>query len=291
MTTKGNSIGNAQRVRLQRFAMAGATYALTTLAAFLVTRLGLGEMTQGQWFLFLGLGLFLNAAFFVLFYTNVNLRFTDPSLTREQMVFSALWGMVPLYALPEARPIVLMFYVPAFSFGMLRLTRLQYLVVVAIVMGFYASLLGVEYLQNPLQFRVQYQVFLFCLFGILLIWLAFFGGFVSSLRKRFQIQHQELQVAHEKIQMEMVERKRAEMEKDSVIVELKEALQKVKTLSGLLPICANCKMIRDDQGYWRQIEAYIRDHSEAEFSHGICPQCARKLYPDFVDDLESEKTD
>jgi AmiR/NasT family two-component response regulator len=62
---------------------------------------------------------------------------------------------------------------------------------------------------------------------------------------------------------------------------LQEALDKVKTLSGLLPICANCKRIRDDEGYWQQVEVYIRDHSDAEFSHGICPDCATQLYPDF----------
>jgi AmiR/NasT family two-component response regulator len=63
--------------------------------------------------------------------------------------------------------------------------------------------------------------------------------------------------------------------------ELGKALGEVKKLQGLLPICANCKKIRDDTGCWQQIEAYIRDHSEAEFSHGICPDCAKKLYPDF----------
>ncbi|EKD35549.1 MAG: hypothetical protein ACD_75C01861G0001, partial [uncultured bacterium] len=62
--------------------------------------------------------------------------------------------------------------------------------------------------------------------------------------------------------------------------ELREALSKVKLLSGFIPICASCKKIRDDSGYWQQIEAYIRDRSEAEFSHGICPDCAKKLYPD-----------
>ena len=63
--------------------------------------------------------------------------------------------------------------------------------------------------------------------------------------------------------------------------ELQAALLKVKQLSGFLPICASCKKIRDDKGYWQQIEAYIRDHSDAEFSHGICPDCAKKLYPDY----------
>ena len=61
---------------------------------------------------------------------------------------------------------------------------------------------------------------------------------------------------------------------------LKIALKEIKTLSGLLPICASCKKIRDDEGYWRQIESYIGEHSNAEFSHGICPDCAKKLYPD-----------
>jgi PAS domain S-box-containing protein len=66
--------------------------------------------------------------------------------------------------------------------------------------------------------------------------------------------------------------------------ELREALSRVKLLSGFLPICASCKKIRDDSGYWRQIEAYISEHSEAEFSHGICPECARKLYPELHED-------
>ncbi len=69
---------------------------------------------------------------------------------------------------------------------------------------------------------------------------------------------------------------------ETLIAELKEALSQVKTLRGFLPICASCKKIRDDQGYWHQIETYIRDHSEADFSHGICMDCARRLYPDLI---------
>jgi len=83
--------------------------------------------------------------------------------------------------------------------------------------------------------------------------------------------------------LDITERKQAEEEREGLIGELQEALAKVKTLSGLLPICASCKRIRDDQGYWQQIEAYIRDHSEAEFSHSVCPECAKKLYPEVFD--------
>jgi PAS domain S-box-containing protein len=80
--------------------------------------------------------------------------------------------------------------------------------------------------------------------------------------------------------LDITERKRAEEERERLIGELQEALAEVRTLSGLLPICAACKSIRDDQGYWQQIEAYIQDHSEAEFSHSVCPECAQKLYPE-----------
>jgi len=67
---------------------------------------------------------------------------------------------------------------------------------------------------------------------------------------------------------------------DSDVTKIKEALAEVKTLSGLLPICSSCKKIRDDKGYWNKIEEYIHKHSEAQFSHSICPGCAKKLYPD-----------
>ena len=76
------------------------------------------------------------------------------------------------------------------------------------------------------------------------------------------------------------ERKRDEEEKEALINELKDALAKVRTLRGLLPICSSCKKIRDDKGYWNKIESYIKDHSEADFTHSICPECAKKLYPD-----------
>lgn len=69
---------------------------------------------------------------------------------------------------------------------------------------------------------------------------------------------------------------------------LEAALERVKLLSGMLPICVECKKIRNDRGYWEQIEAYIRRHSEADFSHSICPECARKLYPELFADKHPE---
>jgi AmiR/NasT family two-component response regulator len=69
------------------------------------------------------------------------------------------------------------------------------------------------------------------------------------------------------------------MELRRLNAELEDALAQVRALQGMLPICASCKKIRDDEGYWHQVEVYIRDHSEAEFSHGICPDCYQRLYP------------
>jgi len=86
-------------------------------------------------------------------------------------------------------------------------------------------------------------------------------------------------------------RKVAEIENQRLVLELSEALEKVNLLSGFLPICASCKNIRDDKGYWNKIESYISEHSEAEFSHAICPSCTQKLYPGLDLNAKSEKGD
>lgn len=73
--------------------------------------------------------------------------------------------------------------------------------------------------------------------------------------------------------------KKAEEEQRALAASLQEALSNVKTLKGMLPICANCRKIRDDEGYWQQIETYITNNSDTQFSHGICPSCCKELYP------------
>jgi PAS domain S-box-containing protein len=78
--------------------------------------------------------------------------------------------------------------------------------------------------------------------------------------------------------LDISERKIAEQKREKLLNELQETLAHVKTLSGLLPICAHCKKIRDDGGYWNQIEKYIKDHSEVDFSHSICPECMKKHF-------------
>jgi len=84
------------------------------------------------------------------------------------------------------------------------------------------------------------------------------------------------------LEREIERREELESQREKTIAELEAALATVRSLRGLLPICANCKKIRDDQGYWRQVEEYLVKHSEAQFSHGICPDCMAKLYPNFL---------
>jgi hypothetical protein len=84
------------------------------------------------------------------------------------------------------------------------------------------------------------------------------------------------------LEKEIRERKKAEQEKEKLITELQTALSEVKTLRGILPICSFCKKIRDDEGYWNQVEVYIRQRSDMDFSHSVCPECMRKHYPDYT---------
>ena len=81
-----------------------------------------------------------------------------------------------------------------------------------------------------------------------------------------------------------IENARLYEEANRLIAKLREALANIKTLKGLIPICASCKKIRTDQGFWQQVDVYIREHSEVEFSHGLCPDCLKKLYPEFARD-------
>jgi len=88
---------------------------------------------------------------------------------------------------------------------------------------------------------------------------------------------------------DITEHKKIEAERENLIHNLQEAMNQVKTLNGLLPICANCKKIRDDQGYWHNVEEYIQKHSEADFTHGICPECMEKYYPDIAAKVKSRR--
>jgi len=97
-------------------------------------------------------------------------------------------------------------------------------------------------------------------------------------------------LSYDGVVKDVTERRLAEVERDKLIIELQEALAKVRHLSGLLPICASCKKIRNDEGFWEQVETYISEHSEVLFSHAICPECGKKLYPEYYDQIWGKNT-
>ncbi|RMF59979.1 MAG: response regulator [Calditrichaeota bacterium] len=86
-------------------------------------------------------------------------------------------------------------------------------------------------------------------------------------------------------------RRKVELEKEKLIQELQEALKNIKQLEGLIPICASCKKIRDDRGYWNQLELYLEEHAGAMFSHSVCPECMQKLYPEWISDKKKDSSD
>jgi hypothetical protein len=163
--------------------------------------------------------------------------------------------------------------------------------------GDYATIIAYDliiivgmYLANPIPLRLQAPPALFLTLGSTILWLALkplpwtplenaatlsayvvanFVGVVTSISK-------------DRLRRELFVRL---SEEKSLKEELEESMKEVKSLSGLLPICASCKSIRDDQGYWQAVEIYIRDRSEAEFSHGICDHCLRKEHPEVYNEL------
>ena len=113
---------------------------------------------------------------------------------------------------------------------------------------------------------------------------SFEGGFATSSGEIVPYLFTGYKYIHKEVNyligvgVDISDRVKAENEKANVIKKLRDALSEAKQLSGLLPICASCKKVRDDKGYWNQLEAYVREHSEAEFSHSLCPDCSEKIY-------------
>ena len=103
----------------------------------------------------------------------------------------------------------------------------------------------------------------------LLLWFAGIGVFIQAALRLSTSEHKRRQV---------------EQEREKLIDDLRENISNIKTLQGLIPICSSCKKIRDDQGYWHQVEVYVSEHAQADFTHSICQECAHKLYPELYKD-------
>jgi hypothetical protein len=121
----------------------------------------------------------------------------------------------------------------------------------------------------------------FKIFSFLLLYVAIIK---TGLEKPFELIFLDLDRVNKKLNQEIAIRKKSQQEKEQLIKELQQALEEIKTLKGILPICMHCKKIRDDQGYWNQIEKYIHEHSDAKFSHSICPECLQAHYQEYYKD-------
>lgn len=118
-------------------------------------------------------------------------------------------------------------------------------------------------------------------FKIFSFYLIYRAIIETGIRKPYELIFKELDASNKNLQNEINARIQVEKERERIIAQLQHTLSEVKTLSGLLPICSHCRKIRNDKGYWNQLEDYIHEHSDVRFSHGICQECAKKHYPDY----------
>lgn len=140
--------------------------------------------------------------------------------------------------------------------------------------------------------------YLFVAVALLLVLSALFTSYVQNINRNLRKATNDLKLTRDGLELqvkqrtvdildsnkalveEITERKQAQGEREKLIAELQDALARIKTLKGMVPICASCKKIRNDRGFWEQMEAYVSEHTGVEFSHGICPDCAKKIYPE-----------
>lgn len=175
---------------------------------------------------------------------------------------------------------VLMFAVMVYTamFGTRRTLIAVSLMFLVLTVSLY--LFASQFAQPSVQFHLLSGALNNVIVLIMVLCLSYQNGIITD--RALNITQQELEKNEEL-------NRTLEQKVEERTAKLKESIAQIKVLSGLLPICASCKKIRDDQGYWKQIESYIRDHSEAKFSHGICPDCAKELYPEEYADLFPEK--
>nr|WP_320011903.1 transporter substrate-binding domain-containing protein [uncultured Desulfobulbus sp.] len=115
-------------------------------------------------------------------------------------------------------------------------------------------------------------------YAVIIQWTAIIGAFILVVMGLFLYWNRNLK-------LEIRARKKIEDERNELITELNKSLQEVKTLQGFLPICSHCRKVREDSGYWQKIETYIQEHTDTRFTHGICPDCMRELYPHIAEGI------
>ena len=250
-----------QALRIKRFLMAFGTYIIWMLIALYCYLNGrfVRFVLPMSWIFTLIIT--TNLILFFLFRTGLNRRFKDPSLTMIQLVLATLCTMVFAYQLDEGRGIMLLLYMVVFTFGTFRLNFHQFIFLSIVALIGYGSVISLLLIYHPKSIILRLEVFYLITLLTVLVWFSFIGSYINELRLKLGRTNKELNDTNH---------------------ELQNAIGEIKQLKGILPICAACKNIRDDKGYWQQVEEYVRDRTDAEFSHSICPECMIKLYPEFI---------
>ncbi len=189
-----------QRLRLKRLSWAAVTYAFVILVGLGLSRWSASKFPDGALAVVIGLGVAVNGIWYALFLTGANLRFRDPSLTAAQIVVSALLGTISLYFLRTDRALVLLCFLPAFSFGMLALSFRRYLAVMAAALAAYAGVLALQYFELGGRMDWRQELLTYGVFAAVLFWFASFGGYVHRIRRRLRQDHEALDLTRQRLQ-------------------------------------------------------------------------------------------
>ncbi|MBT8339885.1 MAG: response regulator [Desulfatitalea sp.] len=199
----------AQRLRVKRWLIGVVAYAIVMVAIYISRFIGMGTLQPRIFLVFLLLAVVANALVFISLKTNFNLRFKDPSLTLAQMIFSCFWGGIPLYLMPDARLVFMLFFLISFCFGIFQLNFADYMKVLGTIFVLYSAVLLVEYTTQRPGFVLSVEIYQLVMFMLLLSWFVFFGSYISAMRMRLRQQNIELTEAHDQIRKEIMEREAA----------------------------------------------------------------------------------
>jgi signal transduction histidine kinase len=198
-----------QKLRLKRFRLGVLAYFIVFLVSIIISSLSTTEVGAYLWAICILFVVAGNVFFYLIFKNNLNLKFRDKSLTKEQIIYSGFITVIGAALVPEHRALILMLFIPALSFGMLWLNTRQYLSVVCITLVFYAVMLGVEFKYSPRNIVMGYEILLFCMFAIIFSWFAYFGSRVSNMREQLKEQNSQIRDSNEKYKHERDEKEKA----------------------------------------------------------------------------------
>lgn len=175
-----------QRIRMQRIGFACLTYFFVLICTYIIQWSGIDYLPVEIWVAVIFIAILGNIVFYILIVTDINLRFEDPSMTKAQILYSAIWGLLCVIYLVEARTLVLMLYLAAFMFGALKLSRKEYLEVVFYISSFLALGLAYEFAYLRPNMNILFEGLRWLCFTFILIWLAIFGSYMYETKRKLR---------------------------------------------------------------------------------------------------------